>query len=71
MKIIQRIPTKPTELLRYLEYAEVAGRRAPDARRVLRQERFALQSAVRSGNAAKIAAARDEAVRVATMWEGF
>lgn len=65
------IPTNPRQLLSYLEWAEVDGSRAADCRDMLRQERFALASALRSGDAEKIAAARDEALRVARMWDGF
>ncbi len=68
MQSTQKIPTNPTKLVTYLEWAEVDSRRAPDARRVLRDERFSLIAALRSGDASKIATARDEAVRVATMW---
>lgn len=60
----------PAVLLGHLERAEIDGARAPDARRVLSAERQSLALAMRSGDAAKISAARDEALRVARMWEG-
>jgi len=65
------IPNDPKQLLIYLEWAEVDGSRAADARRVLQGERVALSAALQSGDAARIAAARNEAVRVARMWEGY
>ena len=65
------IPTDPRTLVSYLTVAEIDTDRAADCRRVLMQERFALSAALDSGDAAKIAAARDEAVRVATMWQGY
>lgn len=67
----QKIPTSPTALMAYLEYAEVDGSRAGDCRRILREERIRLASALRSGDARTIAAARDEALRVARDWDGF
>lgn len=57
-----------TKLLTALEFAEVSSKYEPDCRRIIRDERIALASALRSGNAAEIAAARDEALRVCEMW---
>ena len=58
----------PAQVESRLEWSEVDGNYAADTRRMMRDERFSLQAALRSGDAAKIAAARDEAVRVAKMW---
>ena len=66
-----QIPNSPTKLHDYLVSAEVDPTRAADTRRMLRNERFALAAALRSGDATKIAAARDEALRVAQMWEAL
>ena len=65
------IPTNPTDLLAYLEWAEVDPNRAQDTRRVLRDERVFLLAAVRGGDSGKIASARDEAVRVCKMWQSL
>lgn len=65
-----KIPTDPKTLLTWLEWQEVSPERAVDCRRVLRAERQRLALALRSGNRQEIAAARDEARRVAEMWEG-
>ena len=67
----QTIPTVPVKLVSYLEWCEVDSARAPDCRRILRNERFSLLAALRSGNTARIATVRDESVRVAKMWQGF
>lgn len=64
------IPTQPNALLDWLERAETDSKRAPDHRRELRAEREALHVAIQSSDAARIKAARDEALRVARMWEG-
>lgn len=61
-------PVNPQALVSSLEWCEVDGSLAPDCRRTLRDERFSLVNALRSGDGAKIAAARDEAVRVMGMW---
>jgi hypothetical protein len=63
--------TPPTELYNKLIAAEVDGKRAPDCRRVLRDERFALGRALQSGDRAAIARAAAEAQRVWDMWEGL
>ena len=59
------------QLHAYLVSAEVDGGRAPDCRRVLRDERFALAAAMRRGDSTEISAARREAARVAAMWDGL
>jgi len=58
----------PARLLSRLERCEVNGSLAPDCRRVLRDERFALAAACRSGDGARIRSAVAEAIRVAEMW---
>lgn len=58
----------PRQIEAKLEWAEVNSNYAADTRLMMQAERFSLQSALRSGDAAKIAAARDEALRVAKMW---
>ena len=68
---IQAIPTDPRKLLAYLEWSEVDSSRAPDCRRILRDERVALASALRGGDGAAITAARDEALRVAKEWAAY
>lgn len=60
-----------TALIRKLEWAEVDPARALDARTVLRDERFALISALRTGDPARIGRAKTEAERVLRLWEGF
>lgn len=65
------IPTDPRELADYLERAELDSSRAPDARATLREERMTPIGAIRSGDAKVIARARDEALRVARMWDGY
>ncbi len=57
-----------TTLLNALTRAEVNGRNAPDARRVIRGERETLSAALKSKDPARIAAAMEEARRVAEMW---
>ena len=66
-----KIPIRPAALIRYLEWAEVDSSREAICRRVLRDERMRLVVAVNAGDAAAIAQARDEAVRVAKMWAPF
>lgn len=56
------------QVVKALTFAEVDGSIAADARRVLRVEREQLTAAVRSGDGAKINAAKAEAERVAAMW---
>lgn len=56
------------DLVTRLEWLEVDASVAPDCRRVLRDERFAILGARRSGDRARIAAAEAEASRVMAMW---
>lgn len=58
-------------LLSALDAATVNPRRAPDARRVLRDEACSLRAAQQSGDRARIEAARTKAARVLDMWDGF
>lgn len=57
-----------TQLITQLELAEVSSEHAGDTRRMMRDERFALVAAVRSGDAKAIKDATIEAQRVAKMW---
>jgi len=61
-------PKSPTQIESELEFAEVNADLAPDCRRILQAERVALQGAIRSGDASRIAIAKAEAIRVAAMW---
>lgn len=56
------------QIINKLIAVEVDKTAAPDMRRVIRDERLALQVAAQSGDAAKIGPAMREAVRVAKMW---
>lgn len=47
---------------------ETDGQNEPDFRRVIRDERFAVEIAINSGDGAKIVAASNEARRVLAMW---
>lgn len=58
----------PSILHTRLTHIEVDGAYAPDFRRLMRDERQALGIALQSGDAARIAAARAETLRVCTMW---
>lgn len=58
----------PRTVLAKLTACEVDGGLAPDARRVLLDERFALDHAIKSGTPEKIQSATTEAVRVMEMW---
>jgi len=58
----------PKQLCDRLEWMDVDGDVARDCRDVLRSERFSLTAALRTGNAEKIAKARDEALRVVRLW---
>jgi hypothetical protein len=57
-----------SQIISALTWCEVDGKLTPVCRQVLRDERFALTAAVRSGDGADIAAAAKEAIRVAEMW---
>ncbi len=61
-------PTNPRRLHDQMIRVELDGSVAPDIRRWFRDERMILGLALRAGNAARIAAARDEALRCARMW---
>ena len=56
------------QVLDSLTFSEVDARLQPDTRDMMRRERFSLRAAMDSGDVAKIAEAKEEAVRVATMW---
>lgn len=56
------------QIITKLTWIEVSPEYAPDCRRVLREERFALMAAVKSGKAQEISAAMSEARRVCEMW---
>jgi hypothetical protein len=56
------------QMITKLTYAEVDSNLAADAQRMMRDERFALSAAVESKDGDKIAAAMEEAKRVAAMW---
>lgn len=56
------------DLATRLEWLEVNSRVAPDCRRVLRDERFAILAARRRGDRAGIVAAETEARRVMQLW---
>lgn len=56
------------QLINRLTFAEVSADYEPDTRRMLLAERFAVQSAARSGDSQLIADAMAEAKRVAKMW---
>lgn len=56
------------KLINELTWREVDANLAPDTRRMLREERIALQAAAGSKNAAAIRTATAEALRVANMW---
>lgn len=51
-----------------LTYAELNPKYATDCRRIIREERIQLGLAMRTGDAARIKAAFEEALRVAEMW---
>ena len=57
------------KLINALSWTEVGVPKvAPDTKRMLIEQRFALQAAVESGDKNRIAAANAEAIRVAGMW---
>jgi hypothetical protein len=60
--------TNAEQTITTLEWLEVDGRLAPDCRRVLQSERFALLAAVRSDDDERIERCLAEAVRVARLW---
>lgn len=66
-----KIPTDPRKLETWLSFAELDGERARDCRRMMTDLRMGLTIALRSGDRKQITAARDKAVRVAEMWQGF
>lgn len=56
------------QMISKLTWEEVDGRNEPDMRRVLRDVRMALQGAVRGGDPASIARAKEEAIDIAADW---
>ena len=58
-----------TKIVSLIEKIEVDGNIAPDCRNVMRDERFHILSAMRSGTPAAIAEAVKEAKRVGQMWK--
>lgn len=56
------------QIVAKLTWEEVDGNNEPDMRRVLRDERMALQGAVQSGDPERVADATREARKVASMW---
>ena len=57
------------QIIASIEWVEVNGRVAEDARRVMQEERFALVAACQAGDGRRITAACREAQRVAKMWQ--
>lgn len=60
--------TNAKRLVTTLTYSEVNPKLSPDTRRMMRDERIAVQAAIDSGDQGKIRIASDEAIRVAEMW---
>ena len=56
------------EIVNRLITVEMDAAIAPDMRRVIRDERMALQTAIDSGDAARISMRHGEAVRTAALW---
>ena len=56
------------QMITKLIHIEATGKHQPDTRRMMRDERFALTAACKSGDGRKIKDAMREARRVAKMW---
>lgn len=66
--MIKKHTMSASQMTTAIEWLEVSSCYAPDCREVMRNERFQLVLAMRSGDAAKIDAAMIECERVAKMW---
>ena len=68
---LPNIRASARRMLSALDSAQIDPGRAPDARRMLRDESLALRTAYQSGDAERLARAYNEASRVWAMWRDY